>query len=106
VVFCVQERFEMLRTLCPKAFLVFEDRTRRGEVAIDLSIKVIQMRNNYECPVAGEFPQDFLREENHRETLAGALRVPEHAELALLFLDLLCCLYRPIAAACAVITFL
>ena len=44
----------MLRTLCPDALFVFEDCSRRSKVSVDLTVEVIPIRDDYECPVAGE----------------------------------------------------
>ena len=79
----------MLGAVGPDPLSVFEHRPRLGEVAVDLAVKVITVGDDHERPVAGELPQDLLREEDHRVALAGALRVPEDAELALIVLDLL-----------------
>ena len=46
VVFCIQERFEVLRTLCPDALFVFEDCTRRSKVPIDLPVEIIPIRDD------------------------------------------------------------
>ena len=51
--------------------------------SIALTVQVFSIRDDQECPIAGNFSQNLLGEENHRVALAGALRVPEDAESAL-----------------------
>ena len=80
----------MVGTLCPDTLLILNHRSRRGEIAINLAVQVFTVSDDDECPVAGERPQDFLGEEDHRVALAGTLRVPEDPELPLVLLDLLC----------------
>ena len=51
-------------------------------VAVELVVELRPIGDHHERPVAGLAPQDLLREEQHREALARALRVPEDAEPA------------------------
>ena len=59
-----------------------------AEVLVDLVVQLVPVGDDDEGPVAGDLPQDLLREEDHREALAAALRVPEDAEPPLVLLDL------------------
>ena len=54
-----------------------------GEVIVDLIVKFDPVGDDDKRPVTGNFPQDFLGEEDHRVTLATALRVPEDPEPSL-----------------------
>ena len=53
------------------------------ELAVELVVELGPVGDHHERPVARLAAQDLLREEQHREALAGALRVPEDAEPAL-----------------------
>ena len=63
--------------------LGFGDRAGVQEVAVNLPVQVIAIGHDHESEIARLFAEDFARIENHRETLARTLRVPEDAELAL-----------------------
>src|SRR5690349_8182872 len=58
-----------------------------GEGLVDLAVELLAVGDDEEGPGAGEFAQDFLGEEDHREALAAALGVPEDAEAALFLAD-------------------
>jgi hypothetical protein len=45
----------------------------------DLLVQFHAVGDDHEGPVAGQLAQHLLREEHHREALAAALRLPEHA---------------------------
>ena len=45
----------------------------------DLVVQLHAVGDDHEGPVAGHLAQHLLREEHHREALAAALRLPEHA---------------------------
>src|ERR1700726_1225226 len=79
----------MLGALCPNTLFLLDDRTRRCKVAIDLAVQILAIRDDEECPVAGDFSENLQGEEDHGIAFAGALRVPEDAELPLVGLDLL-----------------
>ena len=82
----------MLTTPGADAFLGFGYHTDASKVLIDLVVKVCAIRDHNESPIAMKFPQYFSREEDHRIRFATALRMPEDAQPALIFLDLLNCL--------------
>ena len=48
----------------------------------DLVVEFGAVGDNHEGPVAGDASQDFLGVEDHGETLATALGLPEHAGTA------------------------
>ena len=52
-----------------------------GELLVRLLVEVVPVGDDDEGPVARHRPQDLLREEDHRDRLAGALGVPEDPEL-------------------------
>jgi hypothetical protein len=52
------------------------------EIAVDLAVQVVSVGHHHESEVAGELAEDLARVEHHREALARALGVPEHAQLA------------------------
>ncbi len=54
-------------------------RARGLEGLGDLVVQFNAVGHDHEGPVAGKFAQHLLGEEHHRETLAAALRLPEHA---------------------------
>ena len=66
----------------------FGDRAGVQEVAVNLPVQIVAVRHDHEREIARLFAEDFAGVENHRETLARTLRVPEHAELALQFFAL------------------
>ena len=45
----------------------------------NLVVQFHAVGHDHERPVAGHLAQHLLREEHHREALAAALRLPEHA---------------------------
>ena len=89
VVFLVQHPLQALTAVSPDPLFVFQHCSCVGEVAVDLAVQVVTVGDDHERPVAGNLPQHLLGEEDHRIALAGTLRVPEHAELALVLLDVL-----------------
>src|ERR1700722_19085616 len=48
----------------------------------NLVVQFDAISHDHKCPVAGHFSENLLTEEHHRETLAAALRLPEHASAA------------------------
>mmetsp|Transcript_59150 Transcript_59150/g.139316 ORF Transcript_59150/g.139316 Transcript_59150/m.139316 type:complete len:660 (-) Transcript_59150:2296-4275(-) len=52
------------------------------EVAVDLPVQIVPVGHHHEREVAGELAEDLARVEHHREALARALGVPEHAQPA------------------------
>ena len=68
--------------------LLLGDGATGHELLVDLIVQLVAVGDDDEGPVAGQRAQDLLREEQHRETLAAALGVPEHAEPPALFLQL------------------
>ena len=59
--------------------LCLADRAAGLECLGDLVVQLHAVGDHHERPVAWHLAQNLLREEHHRETLAGALRLPEHA---------------------------
>ena len=57
--------------------------TAGRERLVDLIVQLVPIGDDHEGPVAGQGPQHLLSEEQHREALARALRMPEHPEPAL-----------------------
>ena len=55
----------------------------RGEVLVDLPVQFLPVGDDHKGPVARHLAQHLLGEEHHRDALAAALGVPEHAQLAL-----------------------
>ena len=68
------------------------------EVPVNLPVQIVAVGHHHEGEIARLFAEDFAGIEDHREALARALRVPEHAELALQFLALEECLVGPVHA--------
>jgi len=62
--------------------MAFCNNTAGLESSVDLVVKLLTIRHENESPVTGDFTEDFLSEENHRDTLSTPLSMPEHAELA------------------------
>ena len=89
VVFGVQQLLQMFGTLGPDPVFLLNHGSRGGEIPVNLAVQIFAVGDDEERPVAGELPQNLLGEEDHRVAFAGALRVPEDAELALVRLDLL-----------------
>ena len=89
VVFLIQHPLQALAAVGPDPLLVFQHRSGVGEVAVNLPVQIFTVGDDHERPVAGDLPQNLLAEEDHRIALAGTLRVPEDAELALVGLDVL-----------------
>src|SRR5204862_5877907 len=66
---------------CGGSARVLLDDARSRELLVRLLIEVVAIGDDDEGPVTGHRSQDLLREEDHRDCLARALRVPEDAEL-------------------------
>src|ERR1039457_3123897 len=79
----------MLGTLRPDVLFLLNHRAGRCEVFVYLAVEVFAVGDDEERPVAGDLPQHLLRKEDHGETLARTLRVPEDANLSLVLLYLL-----------------
>lgn len=69
----------------------------------DLRIQLIPVRQHHDRRRAAELPPDLLGEERHGIALAGALRMPENAQLSVAQLPFLIGLYRRIDAQILVI---
>src|SRR5207244_4223253 len=91
VILSIEKLFQMIRTLCPNSLLFLNHCARRCEIAVYLTIQILSICHDEECPVPGELPQDLLRKEDHRIALAGAFRVAKDAQFPLVGLDLLGC---------------
>ena len=66
----------------------FGDHARGRKVLVDLAVQLPAVRDHHEGPVARHLSEHLLRKEDHRNTLAAALGVPEHPEPAFALLDL------------------
>src|SRR6266487_3050334 len=64
-------------------YLDFSYRAHILEGLINLVIQFLAISDDKKCPVAWDFAQHFLREEDHRIAFATALRMPEHAQASL-----------------------
>src|SRR5437879_11313007 len=78
-----QQLFEVLTAFGPYCLLWLGDGTDAGKGFVDLVIQIIAIGDNYKGPVAEDFAQHLLSKENHGETLAAALRMPENAQASL-----------------------
>ena len=56
--------------------------SRRGEVLVNLPVQFLPVGDHHKGPVARYLAQHLLGEENHRDALAAALGMPEHAQFA------------------------
>ena len=54
-----------------------------GELAVELAVELGAVRHHHERPRAGNTTQHLLGEPQHRQALAGPLRVPEHPQALL-----------------------
>ena len=54
-----------------------------GELAVELEVELGAVGDHHERPRPGDAAEHLLGEPQHRQALAGALRVPEHAEALL-----------------------
>ena len=66
----------------------FADRAGGEKGFVDLLVELFAVGDDDEGPIAGFLAQDLLGEEEHGEGFAGALGVPEDAELALAIAEL------------------
>ena len=65
--------------------LDFSYRAHVLEGLINLVVQLLSICDDKECPVAWDFAQHLLREEDHRIAFATALRMPEHTQASLVF---------------------
>src|SRR6266568_6707449 len=65
--------------------LDFSYRTHILEGLINLVVQFLAISDDKKCPVAWDFTQHLLREEDHRIAFATALRMPEHTQATLVF---------------------
>ena len=78
----------ILRKQLPQVFAAFRlgvgfgYNACRGEMLVDLPVQFLPVGDHHKCPVPRHLAQHFLGEEHHRHTLAAALRMPEHPQLA------------------------
>ena len=70
----------------------------------DLLVQFIPVGQNDDRRGAGKLSAYLLREENHRIALAGALGMPENAQLAVIQLPCLICFYRLIDTEILMVT--
>src|SRR5229473_7752983 len=63
--------------------LVFSYRAHILEGLINLVVKFLTISEDKKCPVAWDFAQHLLREEDHRIAFTAALRMPEHTQASL-----------------------
>ena len=75
------QQLTQVRTAVGVAFVALGLTHRAGglEGLGDLIVQFHAVGDDDKGPVAGQLAQHLLREEHHRETLAAALRLPEHA---------------------------
>src|SRR5258708_1299504 len=78
-----QQLFEMFAAFGPYCLLWLGDSTGAGKGFVDLVIQIIAIGDNYKGPVAGDFAQHLLSKEDHGETFAAALRMPENTQASL-----------------------
>ena len=83
VVFAEQQ-LEMGAALGRNLLLAFGDDAAGSEIFVDLVVQIVAVGDQQKRPVAGQFAQHFLCEENHGKAFAAALGVPEHAQFALI----------------------
>src|SRR6266566_1750266 len=55
------------------------------EGLINLVVQFLAISDDKKCPVAWDFTQHLLREEDHRVAFTAALRMPEHTQTSLIF---------------------
>src|SRR6266568_8948709 len=65
--------------------LDFSYRAHILEGLINLVVQFLAVCDDKKCPVAWDFTQHLLREEDHRIAFATTLRMPEHAQASLVF---------------------
>src|SRR5437667_9261253 len=64
-------------------YLDFSYRAHIVEGLINLVVQFLAMCDDKKCPVARDFAQHLLREEDHRVAFTAALRMPEHTQASL-----------------------
>src|SRR3989442_14263800 len=65
--------------------LDFSYRAHVLESLINLVVQFLAICDYKKCPVARDFAQHLLREEDHRVAFTTALRMPEHTQASLVF---------------------
>src|SRR5205814_5341798 len=78
-----QQLFEVFTILGPYFLFWLRHSSNAGERLVDLVIEIVAVGHNHKGPVARNLSQHFLSEEDHRETLTAALRMPENAQPSL-----------------------
>src|SRR5207245_8634499 len=66
-------------------YLDFSYRAHILEGLINLVVQFLAICDDKKCPVARDFAQHLLREEDHRIAFTTALRMPEHTQTSLVF---------------------
>src|SRR6266571_6462391 len=66
-------------------YLDFSYRAHILEGLINLVVQFLAICDDKKCPVARDFAQHLLREEDHRIAFATTLRMPEHTQASLVF---------------------
>src|SRR5438034_3166462 len=80
---CSQQLLEVFTIL--GSYLLFRLRhsPNAGKRFVDLVIEIVAVGHYHKGPVSWDLAQYFLRKEDHRETLATALCMPENAQPSL-----------------------
>src|SRR5438874_13217243 len=78
-----QQLFEVFTILGSYLFFRLRHSPNAGERLVDLVIEIVAVGHNHKGPVSRYLAQYLLREEDHRETLTAALRMPENAQPSL-----------------------
>src|SRR2546430_6550076 len=65
--------------------LDFSYRAHVLEGLINLVVQFLAISDDQKCPVARDFAQHLLREEDHRVAFTTALRMPEYTQASLVF---------------------
>src|SRR5712692_2746874 len=88
----------MLAAGSPARVLLVVYQPAAGEGLVDLGVEVVAIGENEKRVIPAKLAVHLAREKRHRIRLAGTLRVPEHAELALPHLPLTQGLNGPVHA--------
>lgn len=63
VVLRIEKLFQMVRTLRPDPGFFLDHCAGQSEIPINLAVQIVPIRDDQECPVAGELPQYLLGEQ-------------------------------------------
>ena len=75
------QKLPQLPAVLGLALLVGPDHAGLHEILVNLVVQILPVRDDEEGEVAGDLLLHLAREKHHGEGFAGALGVPEHAQL-------------------------